>query len=482
MLDPNPDWLRRLGRLRARGPLLAALFFGLVAASPTPVVRFVSLELRNLRGAQVTGRPAAVLQALTPILALEPDAPRIRLAAADAALNLGQPGVALGHLGSAELDGQHGRTAGCVLVRAQVASGAISPLDDVLDRLARDCPSNDPAWSSVVAQVQASGDMQAASQAARAWTEADPADPKAHYSLGLTLALVDPPSALSPLKTARALSIAPSPLADSLAQAIEDSLPSGERAYEFAQVGQALARAGRWDLAATAFAQAVDLSPDYVEARAYLGLALDRTGGDGLQELMRASQTVPSASLPHVFLAQHWLLRGEPQKATQELRSAQSLEPDSAAIAAQLGGALVALGDLQSALVAYQRAVELAPSSAEFQSLLAAFSLDHEIGVAGVGLPAARQAVVLDPASAHHIDQLGFSYYLSGNPEMAEHLLTLGLRADPVSPAINYHLGLARLALQKTDLAVVSLRQAAALDPGGIYAMLATRTLSRLQP
>jgi tetratricopeptide (TPR) repeat protein len=462
--------------------MLAVLFLGLMAASPTPVVRFVSFELRNVRGAQVAGRPSAVLQALTPILALEPDDPRVRLAAADAALNLGQPGVALGHLGSVGLDGRRWKTAGCVLARAQVASGAIDPLEDVLDRLGRSCPSNDPAWSAVVAQAQASGDMQAASRAARAWTEADPADPQAHYYLGLALALVDPPSALSPLKTAQALSPAPSPLADSLAQAIEDSLPSGDRAYEFAQVGQALARAGRWDLAAAAFAQAVDLSPGYVEARAYLGLALDRTGADGQQELMRASQAAPSASLPHVFLAEHWALKGDQQKAAQELRTAQSLEPDSPAIAAQLGGVLVGLGDLQSALLAYERAVELAPSSAEFQSLLAAFSLDHEIDVAGVGLPAARQAVLLDRASASHIDQLGFSYYLQGNPEMAEHLLGLGLRANPVSPAINYHLGLARLAVQKTDLAVVSFRQAAALDPGGIYAMLATRTLSRLQP
>jgi tetratricopeptide (TPR) repeat protein len=462
--------------------MLAVLFLGLLAASPTPVVRFVSAELRNVRGAQIAGRPSAVLQALTPILALEPDAPRIRLAAADAALNLGQPGVALDHLHAAGLDGQRWKAAGCVLVRAQVASGAVTALGDVLDRLDRFCPSNDPAWRSVVAQAQASGDMPAASRAARAWAEADPADPEAHYYLGLSLALVDPPSALSPLKTAQALSPSPSPLTSSLAQAIEDSLPSGDRAYEFAQVGQALARTGRWDLAAKAFSQAVELSPGYVEARAYLGLALDRTGGDGQQELIRASQSVPSASLPHVFLAQHWALKGEQQKAVQELRIAQSLQPDSPAIAAQLGGALVVLGDLQSALLEYQHAVELAPSSAEFQSLLAAFSLDHEIDVAGVGLPAARQAVLLEPTSADYIDQLGFSYYLHGNPEMAEHLLGQGLRADPVSPAINYHLGLARLALQKTDLAVMSLRQAAALDPGGMYAMLATRTLSRLQP
>ncbi len=481
MFNLRPGWLRHLGRLRERGVMLAILSIALLAASPTPAVRLVSLQLRNVRGAQVTGRPAAVLQELAPIIALEPNDPVVRLAAADAAVDLAEPGVALDHLRAANLDGQSWPSAGCTLARAEVASGATQQVAGLVDRLGRFCPPNDPAWSSLVAQRLTSGDLQAASQAARGWAQADPADPDAHAYLGLSLALVDPPSALSPLRTAQALSPAPIPLVAALAQAIEDSLPSGDTAYQLAQVGQALARQGRWDLAATAFARAVDVSPGYVEAEAYLGLALDHTGGDGEAELLHASRAVPSASLPHVFLGQHWALKGELQKAAQELETARSLAPDSPAVAAQLGGVLAAQGDLQSALVAYQQAVAMAPASAEFQALLAAFSLEHEIDVPGVGLPAARQAVLLDPSSPTHIDQLGFGYYLSGNPEMAEHLLLFGLHADPVSPSINYHLGLARLALAKTDLALASLKQAVALDPGGMFAMLATRTLSRLQ-
>ncbi len=462
--------------------MLALVFFGLMAASPTPVTRMVAVELRNVRGAQLTGRPSAVLQALAPILALEPADPRLRLAAADAALSLGEPGVALDHLQSAGLDGHRWVSAGCELARAQAASGANVSREDLVARLGQFCPQDDPAWSSLVAQALASADGQAAIQVAKGWALVAPGNPQAHFELGLSLALLNPPSALAPLRTAQALSLQRIPLADSLAQAIEDALPSADHAYELAQVGQTLARAGRWNLAVMAFDQAVEISPEYVEARAYLGLAIDRTGGDGEQELRSASLAAPSASLPHVFLAQHWVQRGEFQEAAQELRTAQALEPDSPAIAAQLGGVLAGLGDLQSALAAYQRAVELAPSSAEFQDLLAAFSIDHQIDVAGLGLPAARRALVLDPTSPSHFDHLGFGYYLRGNPEMAEHLLGLGLRADPVNPALNYHLGLARLAVQKTDLAVASLKQAAALDPGGMYAMLATRTLSRLQP
>jgi tetratricopeptide (TPR) repeat protein len=482
MLNPHFDWLRRVSRLRPRGPMLAILFIGLLAVSPTPAVRFVAADLRLVRGASVTGRPSAMFEALAPLIALEPSEPRLRLVAADAALNLGQPGVALDLLSVGDLDGRRWTTAGCLLARAEVAEGDPVPLSDLLDHLSQFCPPGDPAWSALVDQNLAAGDPASASVVAARWAEVQPANPAAHLSLGLSTALVDPERALSPLKVAIALTPAPPPLATTLAQAIEDSLPSADLAYELAQVGQALAREGRWDLAVMAFSRAVDVSPDYVEALAYLGLAVDRTGGDGEQQLTKATQAVPTASLPHVFLAQHWVFRGEFQRAADELRTAQTLAPDSPAIAAQLGGVLASLGDLQSALSAYQHAAALAPDSAEFQGLLASFSLEHEIDVAGVGMPAARRSVLLEPRVAAHRDQLGFSYYLHGNPEMAEDLLLLALRDNPASPAINYHLGLARLSVEKTDMAILSLREAADLDPGGLYAMLATRTLSRLQP
>jgi tetratricopeptide (TPR) repeat protein len=482
MFDNRVDWGRRLNRLRERAPVLAALVLGLLALSPSPVARFVATDMRRVRSAQMTGRPADVLDALAPILALEPQDPRLRLAAADAALQLGQPAVALEHLQTAGLTGDRWRPAGCLLVRAQAAQGDIGSVDDLLDRLIRYCPTNDPTWLSLVQRSLQDGDAQAASHAALRWTEAQPANPEAHINLGLSLALDDPERALSSLRTARALSPTPQPLASALAQAIEDALPSGGRAYELAQVGQALARLGRWDLAVMAFSKSVDLEPGYVEAQAYLGLALDRIGKDGETELTQASQAVPSASLPHVFLAQHWVLKGDPDRAADELTKARALEPDNPAIAAQLGAVYSALGDLQSALAAYQDAAQLAPDVAEFQSLLSAFSIDHEIDVAGIGLPSARRAALLDPGAASQIDHLGFAYYLIGNPEMAEHMLILALHDDPVDPAIYYHLGLARLAVQKSDLAELSLRQAAALDPGGVFDMLATRTLARLEP
>jgi tetratricopeptide (TPR) repeat protein len=390
--------------------------------------------------------------------------------------------VALDHLRSADLDGRRWPAAGCSIAREQVATASYRPAADVADRLARFCPPGDSAWVALITQALSTGDAQDAADVAERWTEFEPANATGHYYSGLALALLDPAKALNPLKTAQAISPSRLPMAADLIQTIEASLPSDDHAYQLAQVGQTLARAGRWDLAALAFSQALSLEPNYVEAEAYLGLALDHTGGDGEGQLIRASQAVPSASLPHVFLAQHWSLKGDYAQAAVELRTARALSPDSPAIAAQLGAVLVSLGDIQSALAAYQQAVSLAPNSAQFQGLLAAFSLDHEVDVEGVGLPAARQAVVLDRRTATYLDQLGFSYYLKGNPEMAEHMLGLALHAAPMDPAVNYHLGLARLAVNKPDLAVLSLRQAADLDPGGMYAMLATRTLSRLQP
>jgi tetratricopeptide (TPR) repeat protein len=247
-------------------------------------------------------------------------------------------------------------------------------------------------------------------------------------------------------------------------------------------VGQTLARASRWDLAALALTQALELEPNYVEALAYRGLALDQIGQDGLADLDQAQESVPQALLPHLFLAQHWLLQHDADRAVAELHLAQALEPSNPAVAAQLGQALVMQGDLQAAQAAYLQASALAPQVFEFQALLARFSLDHEMDVNGTGLPAARRAVLLDPGSSEALDLLGFSYYLTGNPEVAEHLLTRTLQLAPASPAAYYHLGLVRLALGHDDLAVQALHQAAALDPGGQYDLLATRALARVAP
>lgn len=479
MLKDPASGVRQLGHLRTRALLLGITCVGLLAVWPSPKTGWVTDQAFLARGALVAGRPREALQALAPLLTLDVGDGQVRMAAADAYLASGDPASALAVLdGTPRSDSDEGR---CMQARSIVASGA--PVSETLmDQMAGACPPQAQAWPSIISSFLAAGDVGAAASAAQRWASLQPAEPSAQLNLGIVTALVDPARALSPLKTALGLSAAPPPLAAELAQAIEDALPSQDRAFELAQVGQALARADRWDLAALALTQAIILEPEYIEALAYRGLALDQIGQNGLSDMERARSAVPEAVLPHLFLAQHWLLQRDPDQAVAELRKAETIEPDNPAVEAQLGQALAMSGDLQSALAAYGQAASLNPGSFEFQALLAGFSLDHEMDVAGTGLPAARRAALNEPANPLALDQLGFAYYLTGNPEMAEHLLVMALQLEPSDAASNYHLGLARLALGDEALASQSLRQAAALDPGGPYALLATRALARLAP
>ena len=148
-------------------------------------------------------------------------------------------------------------------------------------------------------------------------------------------------------------------------------------------------------MAATAFENALVQDPEHTEARAYFGLALDRSGQNGLPQLELAVAQAPQAALPQMLLGKHWLIMGEPERAIKAYEQAAALAPDDPMLAIDLGAAYAAAGDLPSAKSAFQYATNLDPDDPALWSLFAQFSLDYEIELNEIGLPAARRAVVL---------------------------------------------------------------------------------------
>ncbi len=96
------------------------------------------------------------------------------------------------------------------------------------------------------------------------------------------------------------------------------------------------------------------------------------------------------------MLGLHWQQAGQPQQAIPYLERAVALDPGSSALLAELASAQAASGDLQLALEGYRMAAELEPADPVFWRLLASFSIAREIEMAETGLPAARNAAVLD--------------------------------------------------------------------------------------
>lgn len=454
----------------------------LLAVAPSPQSHLVQTWVNRARSSLLAGHPSMAADQLAALLAYGPDSPRVRLATADAALSSGNAAEAAALLSDATPPDDLAAPWHCLQARAAVSGEQVQDVKTVARELADSCPPGIPEWQALVESTLQQGRVSDAQAAADDWVRVEPQNEQAALDQSLAAALVQPEKALLGLRKILASNPHPPTLAVDLLRTIEDSMATQNPAYRLAQVGQTLARNNRWDLASLAFQAALKLEPNYIEAQAYLGLSLDHLGQNGERWMQAAVAAAPGAALPHAFLGWHWAALGETKKAAAELAMASTLEPDNAGIAAQLGAAEEAMGNMQAARQAFERAVHLQAKSVDFWLILARFSTNNEIDVADLGLPAARQAALLSPGNASALDEIGLAYFLLGEPRMAVHMCTQALNLNPTSPSALYHLGLADLAMGESERASGALQAASRFDPGGPFAELAQRALSRSGP
>lgn len=462
---------------RATHLFLSAVLLLLMAPTPFPA-RFVG-QLLAARTALGAGRPDLALPPMEAALAREPGLAEISLDMVEVALQARQPKLAQALIRSLPADRKTGAQIECYLARAALQSG------DWREALAHSSSSNPPCAASLAglerlaAGMIAAGEFDSARSLLQQLEPFDPVNPELLFESATLLAVRQPAQAVSRLETVLRLDPEFRPAADLLAAVQTD--PEGEGpAYLLAQVGQALARRGEWALAAEAFGAALRSTPDYVEAQAYYGLALDRSGGNGLEQLEAALAAAPEAALPNQLLGKHWRAAGEPVLALQAFEIAAELSPDDPLIAADLGWAYAEVGDLPAARAAYVRAAELAPEDPVMWQLLARFSINFELELRQLGIPAARRAVALQPESPVALDLLGFAYFAGGDWELAERFLSRAIELQPGSASAHYHLGLLLLSRGDTRVGISALQRAWDLDPDGAVGDLAVRSLENL--
>jgi tetratricopeptide (TPR) repeat protein len=274
-----------------------------------------------------------------------------------------------------------------------------------------------------------------------ALAELEPSDAQTHYQLGLLLAAHQPEEALPPLMRAAVLDPTLAQVARAIQTAVNIASLEKDQAYLLLSSGRALASLGEWQLAETAFTQATQLNPSFSEAWAYLGEAHLQNDQDGLPELIKALQLDPSSVVANTFLGLYWRGKGETARSLVYLDHAAGLEPGNPTLQAELGSAYAAMGNLPAALEHYQRAVQIAPKDALYWRTLANFSVDHQHQLHEVGLPAARQAVLLSPSDPASQDVLAQVYILLNNPLLAQRFLERALQVDPGYAPARLHLG-----------------------------------------
>jgi tetratricopeptide (TPR) repeat protein len=263
--------------------------------------------------------------------------------------------------------------------------------------------------------------------------------------------------------------------------------------------GRALAMLDRWSLAAESFHQSTRARPDYAEAWAYWGEALQHSDGaadaaadavapaplvrsDGLAELQKAVALDPKSLAAQTFLSLYWIRQGRYDRALETTRLALQLAPDNPVLVAELAAVLAASGDLDQASQTYQRAAALSPYDPLFLRLQVGFSLQYDYHVAQLALPLARKLVVQDPQDPTNLDLMAQVFIRQGDLVNAERFLRRLLDADPDFAPAHLHLGLLFLLQGDQAAALLEFNRTIALAPGSPEARQAQLLMERPTP
>jgi tetratricopeptide (TPR) repeat protein len=309
------------------------------------------------------------------------------------------------------------------------------------------------------------------------------------FHLGLLLATQKPEAALPYLAQAAESDTSLKTEANTLSQAINQALVNHDPAYTLLAAGRALATLNHWDLASEAFRQACNQRPDYAEAWAYLGEALQHQSPEagasqdtGLAELQKALKLDPHSLVANTFLGLFWQRHQEFILALEAFQTAASLDPQNPIFLAEIGNTLAQMGNLAGAQAAYQKAITLAPNDPGYQRQMAAFSLKYEYQLHQLALPAARQAVILSPNDAAALDLMGQVLFKLNDLTDSGRFFERALQANNQYAPAHLHLGLLLLYQNDPQRAYLELTLARALDPNGQTAEQSERLLQTYFP
>lgn len=274
-----------------------------------------------------------------------------------------------------------------------------------------------------------------AEAAYRAILAATPQDRMAHERLGTLLAISAPDDATAHLEAAG------TPLATALLQALEEPPAPDDATYRLARIGQTCLDHGMPALAALALEQAAGANPDYAEAQALWGLALDQMGRteEALPHLEAAVRLDPGSARARSVLGLHLLAAREAEAARPHLEAAYTADPQNPAFSLYLAYLYADLGGYEVARVWLEEAARLAPEDPAIWEQVARFYIRRGLGAEG--LRAAHNLAALTPESAQAHDLLGWALFLTGEDQQAQEELDRALAREPCLAAAHYHLG-----------------------------------------
>ena len=260
-----------------------------------------------------------------------------------------------------------------------------------------------------------------------------------------------------------------------VAQAILAARLSGDRAYLLTETGRALATIDEWALARLTLLRAVEQAPGYAEAWAFLGEAQQQNEYDGFSALHRALELDPQSVSANLFTALYWQRRGDFIEADKYLHIATLISPVDPSILIQWGQNAVLKGDVIAARERFERAAELSPDDQQVWKTVAGYSIDSELFVEELGLPAARMLLQERVTDVEALTLLARGYLLLGETEIAVTFFERAINIKPDYAGAHLHYGLFLLASDELEEARFHLDIVIALSPGSREAEIAAR-------
>ena len=169
-----------------------------------------------------------------------------------------------------------------------------------------------------------------------------------------------------------------------------------DSAYTYTLTGQALANIGAWNLSMIAFENAIQINPDYAEAWAYLGESQQQIGLDGRFALQKATDINPLSVAANLFNAIYWQRSGNFDEAFRYLQIAQIIDPTNIQILLEEARTRILAGNILEARIYFERALELEPKNQAIWKAYAQYSLDNDIYLDEIAMPAALRALALE--------------------------------------------------------------------------------------
>lgn len=253
----------------------------------------------------------------------------------------------------------------------------------------------------------------------------------------------------------------------------------GRDPYVSALLGRALLEAQEWALAARQFKRALARRPDYSDAHAYLGCALDQMGyeREAGEHLSRAVALAPDSAVAHTLLGLHYKYQGDLPRARAELETAYDLDRDNPAICVEIGQTWATERRYEMAEIWLREAVSLQPDDSELWETLVRFYLEHHITASGKAVEAAAELVEMSPEDARAHDLRGWAAFQAGDLEKARQHLQRAIALDPTLAAAHYHLGLLWEAEGRRGRAHEAFTRALDLDTSGRFVPFVERAM-----